>query len=623
MLRPEIANDNIVLAVLKDKTITTSEELDVFTNNPIYIALVDHSGNPEQMEAIRNGLEALVHALPDNTLFGMILYSHKIGIFNLHCSTPMVKYIDILNTTGEIGFEDIIPLSGFLVEKQRFETNILNAINIIPQIEATIIKKGDVRALGPTIDSLLDYLTFDNITFHVKVGVFMTGCPGYGAGTVSKEYSSLEALYTNYGHADFFKPSTMFYKRQAERAVQIGVHFDLYTIGNRYFGLDTISFLCTLTGGNLYRYPKISPTCSLPQDIVRTSKNFAVDNCFGSILPSKSYDSLYHIESCSQFTSVAFDFKFTDPSAFEGDSKTPFVQIAFSYSYMPPLETNNELADSSERVRNNHRSIERRLHIFTCPVPVAILANEFFSSIDLETTISLLTHKIIKESLEMGIIESRLLLVGWLANIVTKYNENVVIMSSIQSEIDLTFIHVPHLRPLPRYVFALLKSPLLRVLGKDNEESAYSKRSDDWVYCQYVYSTLEPRLLHRAIYPVLYTYGAPNNLASKYLSLSENTILSSISHIYLLDAYEKMVVYYAPQVPASHPYPPPADSLIRQTIINSKQDRLIVPEVVYCRGDLFEAKEFTSRLIEEDNAQGQSFKEFLHSTAAGIKKTLI
>ncbi|EFA82261.1 hypothetical protein PPL_04684 [Heterostelium album PN500] len=401
------------------------EEYKEFANNPIYIAVVDHSGSEDQINTIHDGLEALVHALPDNCLFGMIIYSQKIGIFNFNTTVPSLKYIDVISSSNDdIVFDDILPLTSFLVNKSKFETNILNAINILPQIESTVNKKGAIRALGPTINMLLDYLTFDNIKFNVKVGLFLCGNPVFGDGTVEKEFTTLESLYSSYQEASFLKPSTMFYQRQAERATLLGVHFDMYCIGAKYFGLDSIKFLTTSTGGNLYRYTQIGPKCSLPQDIyklisngwgfhgllrIRTSKNYAVDNCFGNIIPSKNYENLYHIESCSTFTSFGFDFKFTDPSTFEFGRK-PYIQIAFSYSYLEPLNSNSnnnnngvgggENVDESSSTSGNIRVIKKRLQIYTALLQVASTPVELFHSIDLETTITLLTHKIIRESLE-------------------------------------------------------------------------------------------------------------------------------------------------------------------------------------------------------------------------------
>ncbi|GAM18106.1 hypothetical protein SAMD00019534_012810 [Acytostelium subglobosum LB1] len=671
-LREELMNNNIVLHVNDDQQHSVnninaataasggdlmSEEYNHYKNNPIYVAVIDQSGNPEQMETIRNGLEALVHALPDNCLFGMAIYSHRIGLFNLNDSVPMLKYIDVVGGDSalaqEISFDDILPLTSFLVNKAECETNILNAINILTDgvnvaaaaaSNSTTKKGGNVRTLGPLVSRLLDYLSFDNITFNVKVGVFLNGCPSYGDGVVENDFTSVEALYDEQLKASFLLPSNNFFQRQAERATQVGVHFDMYCIGNNFYGFDTIKFLSTSTGGNLYRYTNLSPKCPLPQDIyklisngwgfhglmrVRTSQNFSVDNCFGNVIASKNYDNLYHIESCSPFTSIAFDFKFTDPSAFEGD-KVPFIQVAFSYSFLPPVESSNNNdeqqvnEDTEHGTQSNIRTIQRRLHIYNFQIPVALNPVEMFNSIDLETTISLLTHKVIKESLEKGIGEARVLLYEWIANIITQYNEHVVILSSVQKTLDIMFSQVQHLRPLPRYVFALLKSPLLQQLNKTNEIAAINRGSDDWVFCQCLYQSLEPRLLHRAIYPTLNTYGAPNNLAYKYLPLSENSISVSVSHIYLMDAYDKMIVYYSPQVSSQHPFPPPADSLIRQTIANSKQDRLVVPEIIYTRGHLSSegGRQFSDYLIEEDNWQGQSFNEFLKDLGEGIKKVL-
>ncbi|EGC38976.1 hypothetical protein DICPUDRAFT_96735 [Dictyostelium purpureum] len=628
-------------------------------DNPIYIAVVDYSGSKEQDEVITSGLEALVHALPDNALFGLIVFSKKIGIYNLNTSTPLIKFIDSIDQVDDFNFDDIIPLEKFLVNKGKFESNIIRAIHSISQINETVSKKMVPHALSQTIDLLLDYITIEQFKPNVKIGLFLTQYAGEFK--LKKGFSSIQDLVNNYGKSEFLKPATNVYRKQSERAVELGAHFDIFAIGDRYFGFDSIKFLCTNTGGQLYRYDKLLPTCSLPQDIfklvstswgfhgllrVRSSKQFSIDQVYGSILQSQKFENLYHIESCSPFTSVGFEFKFNSLTSRFSPDELPNLQIAFSYSYLPSIEQINQnsptlggsgaiLGNSGSFMNNNDsnsktRKIEKRLHIFNISLPISNTAEDLFSSIDLETTISLITQKVIRNSLENGITKAGLMLKQWLHDIFYSYNENVVILSKVTSQVDINFSQMTHLRPLPRYIFALLKSPILRKFTVDLEETIIKKKSDEWIYHQCLFSSLEPRLLHRALYPVLYSYGAPNNLASKYLPLSINTILTSTSNIYLVDSFDSLVVFYnlQPESPQQtqqqlqHQFPPPPESLIRQTISSSKQDRLIVPEIKYLKGKLNETPEFLKYLIEEETNAGEPYYQFLNEIGKQIHENL-
>jgi hypothetical protein len=49
-------------------------------------------------------------------------------------------------------------------------------------------------------------------------------------------------------------------------------------------------------------------------------------------------------------------------------------------------------------------------------------------------------------------------------------------------------------------------------------------------------------------------------------SLSRAALITSGSPIFLLDSFTSIIVYYAPNAPASLPYPPPQTSALRQTI---------------------------------------------------------
>ena len=48
--------------------------------------------------------------------------------------------------------------------------------------------------------------------------------------------------------------------------------------------------------------------------------------------------------------------------------------------------------------------------------------------------------------------------------------------------------------------------------------------------------------------------------------MSRAALITSGSPIFLLDSFTSIIVYYAPNAPASLPYPPPQTSALRQTI---------------------------------------------------------
>mgnify|MGYP001066399640 CR=1 FL=1 len=256
----------------------------------------------------------------------------------------------------------------------------------------------------------------------------------------------------------------------------------------------------------------------------------------------------------------------------------------------------------------------------------------------------MLIPQLIRASLDEGQTEGRLLLQDWLTILLTHYNEQLdqeskkskankpaEILPPQQpqspSEIDLSFSKIPNLKRLSRSVFALLNSPLMRTENIDSDYVIYLQCLYRYLY-RYpshhhnninksltlpTHSGLEPQFLHRALYPELSSYGAPNNLSCQGLPLAKSSVLSSGCRLFLLDAFTSIYVYYLGGGPEGEiPFPPPKGSLIRKTIDLWKQERHITPKVVMTKAGGQEEYLFLKMLIEEGVDGGQSFQDFIN-----------
>ncbi len=128
--------------------------------------------------------------------------------------------------------------------------------------------------------------------------------------------------------------------------------------------------------------------------------------------------------------------------------------MAFGYTVLPTTD--------SDRV-------ERRLRIHTVQLGVADRPLDLYQSADADSILSLLTLKVIRSCLDEGIEEGRLLVQDWLTILLKNYHEGITLSakgispssSSSNRFVDMAFSKSTNLRNLSRYVFALLKSPLL------------------------------------------------------------------------------------------------------------------------------------------------------------------
>lgn len=333
---------------------------------------------------------------------------------------------------------------------------------------------------------------------------------------------------------------------------------------------------------------------------------------------------------------------------------TPVIQVAFSYV---GLFAN---ADGSTRVEHRLRVLTRQLPLVFFPSPAAFPAGatkaareallakgarqalgELFAASAPEVLLSLLVAQLTHASLERGLAEARLLLREWLVGFVCAYHDvhgskkpappaaagaadgGANSNGTGESEpltidcLDLTLSQAPRLQFLPRFVCALLKSPLLAAEGSGSPRAP--KGPDERVYVQVLYAGLEADFLVKCVYPTLssYTFQLDPRLSSSDpadlglvagMSLAQRQALVRLdAHhpvlyltrfslsgcgdaIFLLDSCTEMRVLYAPAVadsPAARagllPLPPQAHTELAKTIRRIKvATPYLTPRVLYC-----------------------------------------
>jgi hypothetical protein len=267
---------------------------------------------------------------------------------------------------------------------------------------------------------------------------------------------------------------------------------------------------------------------------------------------------------------------------------------------------------------------------------------ELFAASAPEVLLSLLVAQLTHASLERGLAEARLLLREWLVGFVCAYHDvhgskklaaaataagaadgGTSSNGTGESDpltldsLDLTLSQAPRLQFLPRFVCALLKSPLLAAEGSGSPRAP--RGPDERVYVQVLYAGLEADFLVKCVYPTLSSYALgldprltstdPGELAAlSRMSLAQRQALVRLdAHhpvlyltrfslsgcgdaIFLLDSCTEMRVLYAPAVadsPAARagllPLPPQAHTELAKTIRRIKvATPYLTPRVLYC-----------------------------------------
>ncbi|AQK86235.1 sec23/sec24 transport family protein [Zea mays] len=424
-----------------------------------------------------------------------------------------------------------------------------------------------------------------------------------------------------------------FYRDLAAVAVQSGVCIDIFAVTDEYTDLASLKFLSIESGGYLFLYANADDS-TLPQDIyrllsrpyafgcvlrLRTSSDFEPGNSYGHFFPDPQYESVQHIICCDSFATYAYDFEFSHNNGFSRHTDPAVVQIAFQYSVIEPAKETS--GDGSQSSASYKFSLKRRLRIRTLQYRPARNISEIYDSVDPEVVLHILVHKVILECVDKGVREGRHQVHAWLSLLAARYNQ--VLSSDVRtplSSIDIDFSQCPQLQTIPQLVFALLRSPLLRL----HEEGVHP---DYRIYLQCLFSALEPSSLAKAIYPVLISYSSPDKQAFPRHTLSRAALIMSESPIFLLDTFTNLIVYYSSTADPSFPFPPPRDCLLRTTINKLKQDRCITPKLTFIHGGEDDSTLFESYLIEEQDVDGSglttgsgfvAFRESVRNVAGEI-----
>ncbi|KAL6652852.1 hypothetical protein ACP70R_011777 [Stipagrostis hirtigluma subsp. patula] len=613
---------------------------------PVYVAAIDLSSSEEFVELVKSALLAALEALSPGSLFGLLTFSNKIGLYDVQGPIPIVKNVFIPPDSHgalHVDLEDVMPLCSFLAPIDSCKDRIAEALETIKPMSSWEVtaNKSEVhdhvlhhtRGFGAALDALVNYLSSEyGKAFELaRIFAFLSGPPNYGAGLLhTTSYEDHNAGKEGDNDGTLLQEQTNFYENLATSAVQAGVCVDLFAITNEYTDLASLKVLSIESGGSLFLYSSTDES-TLPQDIykmlsrpyafgcvmrLRTSSQFKIANSYGHFFPDPQYLHVQHINCCDSFATYSYDFEFEKDSRFSRKSSPPVLQIAFKYTVLVHHADTSDVSNSDSRSKY---SLQRRLRIRTIQYSTTANIWDLYDFVDPDVVLTILIHQVIWASLS-DVQEARLLLQDWLVIAIAQYNKAYKnVRSGGDTEIygiDVDFSHCSQLQPLSRFVFAILLSPLLQLNGE-------GIHPDYRTYLQCLFSALEPASLRQAIWPTLISYSSPDVEAEVHQSLSR-TVFTSGSPIFLLDAYIDLLVYYSPTASATIPFPPPRDCILRSTIDRLKQERNITPKLVWIHGAHDDTTAFEKYLIEDQIldashlASSSGFSSFLEEARSKV-----
>lgn len=602
----------------------TADDEVTFGERPAYIAIVDGSGDADFMELVRSALSAAVSALEPTDYFCLVTVTEDIGLYDLRAAVPAVRQVAVPSSGKlSLALEELLPLGEALVQVGRAAEAIKAAIDSLLAPEERELMELESSELGSTepdeageahvreppaqktakrrvgfgsaVSAVVELLATapSSSTYAPRIMSFLSGLPNHGAGSLRPRSSNGEdgrRVKSTPG----LTPTTPFYSNLGRCCAERGICADLWIISHKGTDLGSLKPLCTLSGGVLHLYEPVAKEgwASVPQDIfnalsrkramqgmlrLRTSEEFATTRAFGHLTPDSQYDNLYHITACDEDASFAFDLDFTDATTFASDDggasddddrpkgkvpiKTPRIQMAFCYCARLYKAQPASTADGAKK-EWHPAPLVKRLRVQTVEFDVARTHADMYSGIVPEVVLKLLMHKVAiameKEGIEAG---GEVLLKQWVTRLCESYRKHMNVGAEISPD-ELLNRKAPQLGALCRYVYGLIKSPMVRV----------QDTSMDWrVYKQTLWSRLRPLDLATAVYPRLQPFATASKLgvaggsplalsmqsvtdyAGQYAGAAVTATGEEPCAYFVLDAHSEIVVY----TPIAPDYPTP------------------------------------------------------------------
>lgn len=639
---------------------------------PVYLALVDVTCAEDTLDLIRSSVLAALEALHPRALFGLVSFSESVTLHLLDggggsVSVSALDGLEGCPTADEL--EALLPLDRLLVPVGEHKDVLSAALDALQPRDASHRgstasgllghggnSSGQSCAFGPAIEAVVAYLAglvWDEEGLLVdpyqdqgggsglvsgRVMAFLAGPPSLGRGSVSEERKMAANVTLRHRPeiaseiaSELLGPANDFYKNLGDKAGAYGVACDVWVLSSEYVDLASLSALCSCSGGGLF-YSDSVERAQFPQDIfsrlnrqpgiscslkLRTSPEFSAVRHYGSLVASPKYENLYSLPFCDQFDCFAFDFEFRGPGFGEAfEAAAPGFQFAFQYSVLVPVPENE-----GEDGMGSH-SVQRRLRIITKQEAVAPHQMDCCSSVRTDSVLVLLMHKLFLASLSAGLHEGKLLMQDWLVILVSHYNlqegrNEFEVAAASGGPVDVDFKQADELRALPRFIYGLLRSPIMAFkLG--------ATVPDERVYLINRLTRLPPHEVAPLLFPRLESFKDNESPSAGGLALSQATLISSDDPIFMLDAGSEIVVFYRGGTGAAQ-YPPPSGSAVRKRIGEIREDRSCVPKLTFLHGEA-DAQEFNSFLLEDarpfpfEGGADKGFPVFLEAVAQHVRK---
>ncbi|XP_048763723.2 protein transport protein Sec24C-like isoform X2 [Ostrea edulis] len=420
-------------------------------NAPAFIFMIDVSYN-----SIKSGLVHLIcERLKEDVLVnlpkevgqdeseirvGFVTYAKEIHFYNVKSNLAQPQMLVVSD------LDDVfVPLlDGFLVKLSESEAVIDSLLSQIPQMFAE--SRETETVLGPVIQAGLDALK--SADRSGKLYIFHTSLPIAEAPGKLKNRDDRKLLGTE-KEKTILTPQNTFYTKLGQECVTAGCSVDVFLFPNAYIDIATISEVCRLTGGNLYKYSYFQADLDGDRFLEDLKYNVMNQTAFDAILRVRASTGIravdflgnFYMSNTTDVEMAAIDREQAINVEIKHDDKLneadgAFVQVAVLFTSVGG---------------------QRRLRIHNLALNCCTQMADLFRNTELDTLVNYMAKHAVRTGLNSNPKQVREGIMNQVAQILACYRKNCASPSSVGQ-----LILPESMKLLPLYANCIVKSDALQ-----------------------------------------------------------------------------------------------------------------------------------------------------------------
>ncbi|GFS08347.1 transport protein Sec24C [Elysia marginata] len=404
---------------------------------------------------------------------GFVTYHKELHFYNVKGSLAQPQMMVVSD------LEDMfVPLvDGFLVKLSESEAVIDSLLSQIPQMFSE--SKETELVLGPVIQAGLDAL--QSADRAGRLYIFHTGLPTAEAPGKIKNRDDRKLLGTE-KEKTILSPQTSFYNKLGTDCVAAGCSVELFLFPNQYIDVATMSDVCRVTAGNIFKYSYFQADLDGERFIEDLKMTVLRSQAFDAILrvrtstgirPVDFYGNFYmanttdvEMASIDADSCVSLEIKHDDKLS---ESEGAFIQVAVLYTSI---------------------SGQRRLRCHNLSLNCCAQMADLFRSCELDVLVNFFAKQAIRTSLNANPKQVREHIMNETAQILACYRKNCANPSSPGQLV------LPEcMKLLPLYANCVIKN--------DSISGGSEISTDDRSYLMHLVNSMDPSTSNVFFYPAL------------------------------------------------------------------------------------------------------------------------